>query len=200
MTRTLDFWFDFASTYSYLSAVRIEAVAGAHGVSVRWRPFLLGPIFHAQGWTTSPFNLYKAKGDYMVRDIQRIAGERGLTFQLPDPFPQNSLSAARVATAIGEQDRRAAFCKALYLAEFAHKKPIDDAAVLGACLSEAGVDAAATLHAARSDAVKLALRTETEEAQRRGIFGAPTFTTPDGDLFWGDDRLDMAARWAARGA
>jgi 2-hydroxychromene-2-carboxylate isomerase len=54
----LEFWYDFASTYSYLSAMRIEALAAAAGAEVAWKPFLLGPIFHAQGWTTSPFNLY----------------------------------------------------------------------------------------------------------------------------------------------
>ena len=52
----LEFWYDFASTYSYLSAMRIEALAAPAGVEIVWRPFLLGPIFQAQGWTTSPFS------------------------------------------------------------------------------------------------------------------------------------------------
>lgn len=198
MARTLDFWFEFASTYSYLSALRIEELAATHRVEVRWRPFLLGPIFHAQGWNTSPFNLYKAKGDYMVRDITRIAGERGLAFHLPKPFPQNSLMAARLATALTDQAQRAAFAKAVYVAEFAKQQAIDDAAVLRACLAQAGASADATFAAAQGDAVKLALRNETGEAQRLGVFGAPAFTTPDGELFWGDDRLDSAMRWAAR--
>jgi 2-hydroxychromene-2-carboxylate isomerase len=54
---TLDFWFDFASTYSYPAAMRIGPAAAAAGVAVRFRPFLLGPIFMAQGWDTSPFNI-----------------------------------------------------------------------------------------------------------------------------------------------
>ncbi len=69
---TLDFWFDFASTYSYPAAMRIGPLAAAAGVSLRWRPFLLGPIFKDQGWETSPFNLYPAKGRYMWRDLERI--------------------------------------------------------------------------------------------------------------------------------
>jgi len=65
----LDFWFDFASTYSYPAAMRIAPLAQQAGVMVRFRPFLLGPIFKIQGWPTSPFNLYPAKGRYMWRDL-----------------------------------------------------------------------------------------------------------------------------------
>ena len=68
----LDFWFEFGSTYSYLAAMRIGALADGAGVEVRLRPFLLGPIFQAQGWNTSPFNLYPAKGRHMWRDLERI--------------------------------------------------------------------------------------------------------------------------------
>ncbi len=93
----LDFWFEFASTYSYPAAMRIDALAGKAGVEVRFRPFLLGPIFKAQGWDTSPFNLFPAKGRHMWRDVERICAELKLPFRRPDPFPQASLLAARVA-------------------------------------------------------------------------------------------------------
>ncbi|HET7167365.1 MAG TPA: DsbA family protein, partial [Pseudolabrys sp.] len=71
---TLDFWFEFASTYSYPAAMRISPLAEAAGVAVRWRPFMLGPIFKEQGWTTSPFNLFPAKGLNMWRDLERTCG------------------------------------------------------------------------------------------------------------------------------
>ncbi len=93
----LDFWFDFASTYSYPSAMRLRSLAQQAGVAVSFRPFLLGPIFKAQGWSTSPFNLYPAKGRHMWRDLERICADLALPFRRPDPFPQNSLLAARVA-------------------------------------------------------------------------------------------------------
>ena len=79
--------------------MRIGALAEDAGVRVRFRPFLLGPIFQAQGWTTSPFNLYAAKGRNMWRDLERLCADLGLPFRRPDPFPQNSLLAARVALA-----------------------------------------------------------------------------------------------------
>src|SRR5499426_3594357 len=94
---TLDFWFDFASTYSYPAAMRIASLARDAGVAVRFRPFLLGPIFKAQGWTTSPFNIYPAKGRYMWRDLERLCAGLDLRFRQPDPFPQFALLAARVA-------------------------------------------------------------------------------------------------------
>ncbi len=94
---TLDFWFEFASTYSYPAAMRIAPLAKARGFNVRWRPFLLGPIFKSQEWDDSPFNLYPAKGRYMWRDLERICGALGLPLVQPSPFPQNGLLAARVA-------------------------------------------------------------------------------------------------------
>src|SRR5438270_7862653 len=125
----LDFWFDFASTYSYPAAMRIGLLAKNAKVRVRFRPFLLGPIFKAQGWTTSPFNLYPAKGRNMWRDLERSCADLRLPFRRPDPFPQNSLLAARVAL-VGT----------LFRAEFAHGRRIDDAPVLADVLAALNVD------------------------------------------------------------
>ena len=197
-TATLDFWFDFASTYSYPAAARIRRAAKATGVSVRFRPFLLGPIFKAQGWETSPFNVYEAKGRYMWRDLERLCADLDLPFRKPDPFPQNSLTAARVAYAGMGQGWGEDFTLAVYFAEFAQGRMISDSDTLADILATLNVDRDAALAAAQSDANKLALRAQTEEAQRLGIFGAPSFVTDDGELFWGNDRLEQALAWAAR--
>jgi 2-hydroxychromene-2-carboxylate isomerase len=202
----LDFWFDFASTYSYPAAMRIGRLAQQAGVIVRFRPFLLGPIFKAQGWDTSPFNLYPAKGRHMWRDLERICADLSLPFRQPQPFPQNSLLAARVALAALEETFMAKaqgedLCLALFHAEFGQGRRIDDAAVVGDILGglkfEAKpVSADSILAAAGSEKIKLRLRAQTEEARQLGIFGAPAFTTADGELFWGNDRLERALNWA----
>jgi 2-hydroxychromene-2-carboxylate isomerase len=199
MPSFIHFWFDFASTYSYPAAMRIATLARDAGVTVRYRPFLLGPLFKAQGWDTSPFNLYAAKGRNMWRDLERLCADLGLPFARPEPFPQNSLLAARVAlvglsAAWGEE-----FCRAVFRAEFGDGRQIDDPAVLSDILARLHVASGPVLDAARTDEIKAALRTKTEEAQRLGIFGAPSITTTDGELFWGNDRLERALTWAKRG-
>ncbi|KWT71536.1 2-hydroxychromene-2-carboxylate isomerase [Hyphomicrobium sulfonivorans] len=192
------FWYEFASTYSYLTAMRIDEAAQRADVEVEWKPFLLGPIFKAQGWTSSPFNLFPAKGRYMVRDIERIAADRGLRFQMPDPFPANGLHAARIATAGRADGWCAPFTRAVFKAQFADGKDISDADVLASLLANIGVDSEAAFAAAGLHAAMDQLRLTTEEAQARGIFGAPSFTTEDGELFWGDDRLEQALAWAQK--
>jgi len=194
----LDFWFDFASTYSYLAAARIRPLAAAANVRVRFRPFLLGPIFKAQGWDTSPFNLYEAKGRYMWRDMERLASGLNLPFRRPDPFPQNSVLPARVALVGLAQGWGEDFSVAVYTAQFVEDGRIDEPHTLAEILSFMNVDAPAALEAAQSDEIKLRLRSEVEAAQMLGVFGAPSFTTADGELFWGNDRLEQALAWAKR--
>ena len=187
----LEFWYDFASTYSYLAAMRIETVAEAAAVDVIWKPFLLGPIFSAQGWNTSPFNIYPAKGRYMVREMQRLATERGLAFKLPSPFPQNSLYAARLALIGHDEEWGPQFTRAVYVAEFANGANIADRQTLAAILGELGLDAAALLQRIEQPEVKQRLRERTEEAEELEIFGAPSFLARE-ELYWGDDRLEQA--------
>lgn len=192
----VDFWYEFASTYSYLAAMRAGAEAAARGVELVWRPFLLGPIFRAQGWKDTPFNEIAAKGRYMWRDMERLCARRGLAFAAPDPFPQPSLLAARVATAL-PQAQRPDFSRAVYAAQFAQGRQIGDSAVLAGILAAIGADPDEMLALAGSEPTKRRLREETEAAIAAGVFGAPSFVTADGELFWGDDRLEQALDWAA---
>ena len=196
MKPSLTFWYEFASTYSWLAAERIEPLAAQAGIEVAWRPFLLGPIFAAQGWTSSPFNLFPAKGRNMWRDMERQCARMGLPpIVRPDPFPQNSLLAARVATALSATVRPQ-FSRAVYRAGFALGHAIADSAVLAAILNDISGAPPDALAAAATAKTKDALRQVTDQAQSLGIYGAPSFTTPSGELFWGNDRLEQAIEWA----
>jgi 2-hydroxychromene-2-carboxylate isomerase len=196
----LDFWFEFASIYSYPAAMRIEPLAAAAGVAVRLRPFLLGPILQTQGWNTSPFVLYPLKGQYAWRDAERVCAELSLPFRRPEVFPQSGLLAARVALLGSEQQATWAkdFCRAVYCAEFAEGRRIDRPETIRDILSELKVDAEDILAAAQSNQTKDKLRAQTAHAQALGIFGAPTFIAQDGEMFWGNDRLESAIAWAKR--
>lgn len=194
---TLEFWYEFASTYSYLAAMRIERLAEEAGVEIRWRPFLLGPIFAAQGWNSSPFNLYPTKGRAMWRDVEREAARLGLpALKRPDPFPQNSLSATRAATYGMDHDWLVPFSKAVFESAFAKGQSIAEPPAIVALLNDLGLDGTVILKAAALETNKGRLRVNGEEARSRGIFGAPTFLTDDGELFWGNDRLEQALAWA----
>lgn len=187
----LEFWFDFASTYSYPAAMRVDALAREAGVRIDWRPFLLGPIFQAQGWNDSPFNLQAAKGRYMWRDVERVCQQHGIAWLKPSQFPRNGLLAARVACAHAGADWVPDFIRAVFSANFAHDQDIADPAVIGACLSALGLDTELLLTTAQSPEAKAALRAQSDQAAALEIFGAPFFRV-GGEHFWGNDRLEQA--------
>ncbi|HEY4344913.1 MAG TPA: 2-hydroxychromene-2-carboxylate isomerase [Parvibaculum sp.] len=193
----VEFWYDFASTYSYPAAMRIEAVAKAAGVDLVWRPFLLGPIFGSQGWNDSPFNIYPVKGRYMWRDLARICEAEGLALNEPVSFPQNGLKAARLVLLGADEGWAADFTRAVYRANFAGQKDISSENVLGDLLQDLGLDAAALTARSNTPENKARLKTQSDEAVARGLFGAPSFTVGE-ELFWGNDRLEQAVAWATR--
>ena len=193
----IEFWYEFASTYSYPAAMRVERMAEAAGVRVEWRPFLLGPLFHAQqGLTDSPFNAFPVKGQYMWRDMERVCAEEGLPLNHPSQFPRNSLLAARVAVAGLDEGWTPDFSRKVYEANFVADLDISSPAVLAPLIEEVGGAAEAVLEAAGSEAVKARLKDHVTQAKARGVFGSPSFITADGELFWGNDRLEQALAWA----
>ncbi|MCA9772512.1 MAG: 2-hydroxychromene-2-carboxylate isomerase [Myxococcales bacterium] len=194
---TLDFWFEFASTYGYPAAMRVEREAAARGVAVVWKPFLLGPIFRDQGWSDSPFNLYPAKGRYMWRDLERLCAKYELPFRRPTGFPRNGLHAARVALAAEGAAWVPEFVRRVYRANFSEDREIADAAVIAEILRALRAPTDEILARAGSEEIKALLRRRTDEARALGIFGAPSFVAR-GELFWGNDRLEDALDWTAR--
>ena len=171
-----EFWYEFASAYCYPAALRVAALAEERGVSLVWRPFLLGPIFAAQGWPDSPFNLYPAKGRYMWRDLERTCGAMGVPFKRPEPFPQPSLLAARIALLL-EGDLRSDFSRRVFAAEFGQGLPIGDRETLSALLGACGIEDAAIFERAGSHANKARLKAECAHAEKIGVIGAPCLVT-----------------------
>ena len=193
--RPLQFWFDYASTYSYVAAMRIEDAAARAGVQVTWRPFLLGPIFTEQlGIKDSPFNVFPVRGRYMWRDLERLCARHCLPWRRPSAFPRATLLAARVGCAAADAPWAPAYHRAVFRANFVEDRDIAAPTVLREILAALGADAEALLAQATSPEAKQALRDRGAEAARLGIFGAPDFVT-EGELFFGQDRLEDALAW-----
>lgn len=192
----LEFWFDFASTYSYVAAMRVEAECARAGVELAYKPFLLGPIFtDLLGIKDSPFNVHQVRGRYMWRDLERLCEKHKLGWRRPSVFPRNSVLPARVALCAGPAI--GPLTRAIFSANFAEDRDISDAGVLRDLVDSVGGDGAKALEQAQTPEVKARLRAQTAQAQRLGIFGAPDFLVK-GELFFGQDRLEDAIAWARR--
>lgn len=194
----LQFWFEFGSTYSYLSACRVQDAAADAGVPVSWEPFLLSPIFKKQGWDDSPFNLYPAKGRYMWRDLERLCAGYCIPFAKPSRIPRSGLLAARVAchAKSSSEPWLPNFAWEVYRANFADDREIGHAAVIRSILDSLNLSGAELIDAAGTVESKRLLHEQTRRAGELGIFGAPSYVVGD-ELFWGDDRLNHALAWAS---
>ncbi len=190
-TPHIEFWFDFGSPYSYLSAQRIDALARERGVSVVWRPMLLGPIFRNAGWSGSPFQQQPAKLAYMRTDVARQSAKYGLPWTRPSVFPRSSLLPARIATAFGDEAWIGPFCAQVFALNFVHDTEIDSVDAMRGVLHDLGLPADTVIARAQTPEIKQALRDRTALGEQRGLFGAPSFLVGDA-LFWGNDRLEDA--------
>jgi 2-hydroxychromene-2-carboxylate isomerase len=193
----LEFWFEFASTYSYPAAMRIEAVAAEAGIRVQWRPFLLGPIFASQGWGDSPFNLYPLKGRYMWHDLERLCEKYEIPFRRPSKFPRSGLLAARVALVAAAEPWCPRFVRAVFRANFAEDREISRTETIAEILATLGQPPREVLARAEAPENKQRLREQNQWAVVQDIFGAPTMIVGK-ELFWGNDRLEDAIAFHLR--
>ena len=191
---SMDFYFDFSSSYSYLALPQLEKLQNERGVDIRWMPVALGAIFKANKHPGPPA-AGSAKSKYISRDIERIADMNGQSYHWPNPFPFNSITAARIFWYLEKDDpaQAADWAKKVFNASFGEGRNCSDPEELSTLAYDAGLDGSALLLAAGEDAVKDKFKAVTGEAMERGVFGAPTFFV-DNEMFWGTDRLEQAIR------
>lgn len=193
-SKSMEFWYEFASPYAYMAAMRIERLAAEAGIEVTWIPFVIGPILRLRPGNASPFqDAPPAQKAYRQRDVERQCAREGIALRWPSDYPRNGMLAARIAQ-VAEPDWRPAFTRAVYCANFAEDRPIAEAEVMADILRQLGRDPQAVLAAATAPDNKARLAARVEEAISRGIFGAPSFVV-GGELFWGNDRLEQAIAW-----
>ena len=191
MSKTVEFFFDFGSPAAYLAYTQIRGLAERTGAKIVWRPFLLGGVFQATG-NRSPVEC-AAKGKWMLNDLSRHAQRYGVEFNMNPHFPINTLPLMRGAIAAQADGNLDAYMDAIFAAIWVDGKNMGDPEVIGAGLSEAGLDAAQIFEAVQQQGIKDALKSSTEEAVERGAFGAPTYFV-DGEMYFGQDRLEFVER------
>ena len=190
MTKSVDFYFDVGSPAAYLAYTQLPAMCAKAGATLNWCPMLLGGVFQATG-NHSPATI-PAKGAYMFGDLNRFAARYGVPFAHNPHFPVNTLMLMRAITGLKMRDdpRFLGFVDAIFKAIWVDQKNMNDLAVVGQVLHNAGFDGAAMMALVSQQEVKDRLKTLTERAVQRGIFGAPTMFVGE-QMFWGQDRLDF---------
>jgi 2-hydroxychromene-2-carboxylate isomerase len=190
MTKSVEFFFDVGSPAAYLASQRLPAICEAAGARLEYRPMLLGGVFQATG-NQSPVNV-PAKGRYIMIDFERFARRDGIAFEQNPHFPINTLTLMRAAVGLQlrEPQRFLPYLAAVFRAIWVDQKNMNDPAVVAQVLRAADLDSERVLALAADPEVKERLKTVTQEAVARGVFGAPTCFV-GGEMYWGQDRLDF---------
>ena len=196
--RTIDFYFDFSSPYSYIASEWIEALAARHGRTVSWRAILLGATFQAAE-LKSPVS-YPLKREYSFLDFERSARFAGVPLKMPEKFPIATQNAARIFWWLSSTDkhRASAWARHCLRAYFARGVDLSDAPALRSLCEEFGLDGAQAQDICGDPAWKAALKAANDAAIALGVFGAPFFII-DGEPFWGNDRRAQIERWLEKG-
>jgi 2-hydroxychromene-2-carboxylate isomerase len=197
MAPKLEFFFDYGSPFSYLADTQLKGLAARTGAEIVYRPILLGGVFKETG-NASPITI-EAKRKYMMAELERWAGRYGVAALRNAHFPINTMRLMRGAIAAQHAGVFPAYHRAIFDAFWARGLNLGDAAVMREVLEQAGLDAARIMAMSEEHAVKDELRRNTEEAVRRGAFGAPTFFVGD-EMFWGNDRLEFVEQALAAAA
>ncbi|MFL5891420.1 MAG: 2-hydroxychromene-2-carboxylate isomerase [Solirubrobacterales bacterium] len=190
------FYYDLGSPYAYLAAERINGLSAEAGMRPpEWQPILLGGLF--KRFDRSSWGLGADRESGMA-ECERRAAEYGLPkIRWPEPWPPNGLFAMRAATYAKELGRTVSFSLAAFRQAFAAGRDLGDPDNVLLAGAAAEIHPRAMLSAVERDSLKSALREATERAGDLGVRGVPSVVV-DGEVFWGDDRLEDAVRAAAR--
>lgn len=194
---TIDFWFSIGSTYTYLAVVRLAAIEAETGIAFVWRPFNVRAIMIAQN--NIPFTNKPVKTAYMWRDIARRAARLGRAPRLPAPYPISDLPRANQVALLGMREGWGArYVTESYRLWFEEGMDAGAGATIAESLRRAGQAPEAALARMEAAGIAAALEAETGAAMAAGVFGSPSFAV-DGEIFWGDDRLEDALAWRRHG-
>ena len=188
MTKSIDFYFDFISPYSFLAYKRIKSFEKKNNLQISFKPILLGGL-HKLGEITPPaFNERKMKN--MKNDCDLVAKKNQIEFKWNEKFPINSLNLMRGYLVVDENIKQKFFetCFDAYWKnniDISNKEKVDE--ILEICK----IDKNIFFEKINNLEIKEKLKKLTSSAFEKDVFGAPTFIVND-KIFWGQDRLDYA--------
>jgi 2-hydroxychromene-2-carboxylate isomerase len=190
----IEFFFDCSSPWTYLAFHNIQPLAAELGLTIRWRPILVGGIFNSVNPSVyaSREHPVPAKQAYQLKDMQDWARHSGLTIRFPPTvFPVNSVKAMRGCILLESRGKLVPFAQALFEAYWRDDRDISNDAVLADAAERAGVSAAEFFAGIARQEIKDQLKANTDELIRRGGFGSPTMFVGGDDMYFGNDRLAL---------
>jgi 2-hydroxychromene-2-carboxylate isomerase len=196
MPITIDYYLSLNSPWTYIGSAPFGEIAKRHGVTVNVKPAKFGPIFEQTGGLPLPKRSPQRRA-YRMMELKRWREVRGLPLNLePKHLPCDDLPATRLLISAKLQGKDAhKLSVELGRAVWEREESIADAAMIASAAQRAGLDAAALRAGGPADAELDALFQQyTEEALAAGVFGAPSYVLPSGEIFWGQDRLELLER------
>jgi 2-hydroxychromene-2-carboxylate isomerase len=199
MSRSIDYYFSLVSPWAYIGHAPFMAIAGEHGLAVNHKPVFLGRVFAETGGLPLP-QRHPARQRYRLVELQRWRDKRGLSFRLQPrhwPFDVNLADRFVIAIQAAQQDPDP-FLRRAFAAVWEEERDLADPGVLAGLAEEAGLDAAHLLDLAQGSTTEAIYALNLENAVAADVFGSPAYVL-DGEVFWGQDRLDLLADALASG-
>jgi 2-hydroxychromene-2-carboxylate isomerase len=188
--KTIEFFFDLSSPYSYLAATQLAPLAVRHNATLLWKPLVLAAVFKATGNVMPAVCEPKARN--MLIDLDRWARKYAVSFTMNSRFPMNTIKPERMIIAAEAHNKSQELAQGFFHAMWVEDRDIAAEHEMRAIAAGVGLDASVMMSAIETSAVKDKLRVYTDEAIARGVFGAPAIFVGS-EMFWGNDRIDFVA-------
>ena len=189
MNKAFDFYFDFISPYSYIAHKEIRKLEKKNSIKIRYKPILLGGLHSLNSITAPAFIPSKAK--FMIRDCKMIAEKNKIVFKFNSYFPIKTLNLMRGVIIAEEDDMQNFYVDKMFDAIWKDGLNFNDHNIIEKVIKNMNINPKTFFLRSTTPNVKNLLKEKTDDAFKKGIFGAPTFYI-NNKIFWGQDRLEFA--------